>query len=88
MVKKFFDFNKDGVVDKDDFNHLILRYEIIVAGGVLLMVLPVLNTMGYISVDSNFFWVLCGLVMAAEGMVEIKYERKKRGNENGRRNEK
>ena len=55
MVKKFFDFNKDGVVDKDDFNHLILRYEIIVAGGVLLMVLPVLNTMGYISVDSNFF---------------------------------
>ena len=88
MVKKFFDFNKDGVVDKDDFNHLILRYEIIVAGGVLLMVLPVLNTMGYISVDSNFFWVLCGLMLVAEGMVEIKYERKKRGNENGRRNEK
>tara|TARA_R110000851_G_scaffold137702_3_gene273746 strand:+ start:1910 stop:2149 length:240 start_codon:yes stop_codon:yes gene_type:complete len=78
MVKKFFDFNKDGVVDKDDFNHLILRYEIIVAGGVLLMVLPVLNTMGYISVDSNFFWVLCGLMLVAEGMVEIKYERKKR----------
>ena len=78
MVKKFFDFNKDGVVDKDDFNHLILRYEIIVAGGVLLMVLRVLNTMGYISVDSNFFWMLCGLVMEAEGLVEIKYEKNKR----------
>jgi hypothetical protein len=81
MVKRFLDFNKDGVVDKEDFNHLILRYEIIVIGGILLMVLPILNTLGYISVDSNFFWMLCGLVMTAEGLVEIKYERKKR-NEN------
>ena len=81
MVKRFLDFNKDGVVDKEDFNHLILRYEIIVIGGILLMALPILNTLGYISVDSNFFWMLCGLVMTAEGLVEIKYERKKR-NEN------
>ena len=88
MVKRFLDFNKDGVVDKEDFNHLILRYEIIVVGGILLMVLPILNTLGYISVDSNFFWVLCGLVMAAEGLVEIKYERKRKQqgvNENERK---
>ena len=58
MVKKFFDFNKDGVVDKDDFEHLILRYEIIVAGGIALIVLPILNTLNYISVDYNFFWLI------------------------------
>ena len=58
MVKKFFDFNKDGVVDKDDFEHLILRYEIIVAGGIALIVLPILNTLNYISVDYNLISII------------------------------
>ena len=71
------DLNNDGVVDIKDVEHLLLRYEIIALGGALLIVLPVLNTLGYISVDSNFFWILCGLVMLTEGLVEIKHERKK-----------
>ncbi len=71
------DLNKDGVVDIKDVEHLLLRYEIIVVGGALLIVLPVLNTLNYISVDSNFFWILCGLVMLTEGLVEIRREKKK-----------
>ncbi len=70
------DLNNDGVVDHKDVAHLLLRYEIIVLGGALLIVLPILNTLNYISVDSNFFWILCGLVMLTEGMVEIKQMKK------------
>lgn len=71
------DVNEDGVVDLKDVEHLLLRYEIIVLGGALLIVLPVLNTLNYISVDSNFFWILCGLVMLTEGLVEIRREKKR-----------
>tara|TARA_R110002012_G_scaffold67268_3_gene175400 strand:- start:4557 stop:4805 length:249 start_codon:yes stop_codon:yes gene_type:complete len=73
------DLNNDGVVDHKDVAHLLLRYEIIVLGGALLIVLPILNTLNYISVDSNFFWILCGLVMFTEGLVEIKQMNKKKG---------
>jgi len=44
---------------------------------VLLIILPILNTLNYISVDSNFFWILCGFVMLTEGLVEIKQINKK-----------
>lgn len=71
------DLNKDGVVDIEDIKHLLLRYEIIALGGALLIVLPTLNTLNLISVDSNFFWILCGIVMLTEGLVELKHERKK-----------
>ena len=71
------DINEDGVVDLKDVEHLLLRYEIIVLGGALLIVLPILNTLNYISVDSNFFWILCGLVMLAEGFVEIRREKQR-----------
>jgi len=72
------DLNNDGVVDHKDVAHLLLRYEIIVLGGALLIVLRILNTLNYISVDSNFFWILCGLVMFTEGLVEIKQMKKGR----------
>jgi len=78
MVMSRLDFNEDGVVDLQDVEHLLLRYEIIALGGALLIVLPILNTLNYISVDSNFFWIMCGLVMLTEGLVEIKYEKKRK----------
>ena len=81
------DLNKDGVVDIEDIKHLLLRYEIIALGGALLIVLPILNTLGYISVDSNFFWIMCGLVMLTEGLVEIKYERKRKQQMEEKKNE-
>tara|TARA_Y100000589_G_C26909057_1_gene529507 strand:- start:322 stop:579 length:258 start_codon:yes stop_codon:yes gene_type:complete len=81
------DFNEDGVVDLQDVEHLLLRYEIIALGGALLIVLPILNTLNYISVDSNFFWIMCGLVMLTEGLVEIKYERKRKQQMEEKKNE-
>jgi len=81
------DFNEDGVVDLHDVEHLLLRYEIIALGGALLIVLPILNTLNYISVDSNFFWIMCGLVMLTEGLVEIKYERKRKQQMEEKKNE-
>ena len=81
------DFNEDGVIDLQDVEHLLLRYEIIALGGALLIVLPILNTLNYISVDSNFFWIMCGLVMLTEGLVEIKYERKRKQQMEEKKNE-
>jgi len=47
MVMSKLDLNKDGVVNLKDVEHLLLRYEIIVIGGALLIVLPILNTLNY-----------------------------------------
>lgn len=77
-MKKIFDFNKDGKVDKEDFKHLMLRYEIILLGGMALIILPILNSMGVIEVDSDTFWVLAGIVISAEAVLEIIHERRKR----------
>jgi len=76
-MKKLFDFNGDGKVDKEDFKHLILRYEIILIGGLALIVLPILNSMGIITVDSDTFWVLAGIVISAEAVLEIIQARRK-----------
>ena len=76
-MKKLFDFNKDGKVDREDFKHLILRYEIILIGGLALIILPVLNSMGIITVDSDTFWVLAGIVISAEAVLEIIQARRK-----------
>ncbi len=76
MVRKILDFNNDGVVDMKDFKHLMLRYEIILLGGILLIVLPILNTIGIIEVNSDTFWVLAGIVISAEALLEIIYERR------------
>ena len=78
MVRKILDFNDDGIVDIYDFKHLMLRYEIILLGGVLLIVLPILNSLGVITVNSDTFWVLAGIVISAEALLEIIYERRKR----------
>jgi len=78
IARKILDFNYDGVVDMNDFKHLMLRYEIILLGGLLLIVLPILNTMGIIEVNSDTFWVLAGIVISAEALLEIIYERRKK----------
>ena len=77
MKKKWFDFNNDGKVDKEDVKHLLLRYEIILLGGLALIIFPVLNSIGYISVSPDTFWILAGIVITAEALLEIYYEKKK-----------
>jgi hypothetical protein len=78
MKKGWFDFNGDGKVDSEDFKHIILRYEIILLGGILLIILPILNTTGYLEVDSDTFWILAGIVISAEAILEIIHERRRR----------
>ena len=67
MVRKIFDFNKDGKTDIDDIKHLMLRYEIILVGGLLLIILPMLK----------LAWILAGVVISAEAILEILQARKK-----------
>ena len=76
-MKKLFDFNNDGKVDREDFKHIILRYEVILIGGLALIILPILNSAGVIEVDSDTFWVLAGIVISAEAVLEIIHERRK-----------
>ena len=77
MVRKIFDFNKDGKTDIDDIKHLMLRYEIILVGGLLLIILPMLKLAGVWILDSDWFWILAGVVISAEAILEILQARKK-----------
>ena len=77
MVRKIFDFNKDGKTDIDDIKHLMLRYEIILVGGLLLIILPMLKLAGIWTLDSDGFWILAGVVISAEAILEILQARKK-----------
>ena len=84
MVKKILDFNEDGEVNFDDFKHLMLRYEIILVGGLLLTILPLLKLAGILTLDSDWFWILAGVVISAEAVLEIlKTKKEKIGEKNG-----
>ena len=76
MVKKKLDFNEDGKVDITDFTHLMLRYEIILIGGLLLIMLPMLKIAGVLTLDSDWFWILAGVVISAEAVLEILQTKK------------
>ena len=82
MVRKILDFNDDGKIDKEDIKHLLLRYEIILVGGLLLTILPLLKLAGILRLDSDWFWILAGVVISAEAILEI-LQTKKKVNKNG-----
>ena len=77
MLKQILDFNDDGKIDKEDIKHLLLRYEIILVGGLLLTILPLLKLAGVLTLDSDWFWILAGVVISAEAILEILQARKK-----------
>ena len=77
MERQILDFNKDGKVDKEDIKHLMLRYEIILVGGLLLTILPLLKLAGVLTLDSDWFWILAGVVISAEAVLEILQTKKK-----------
>ena len=87
MVKKILDYNNDGKVDGKDVKDIILRYQynIILFGGLLLIILPVLNILDYIKLDSDLFWIVAGIVICAE--VVLEQQKEKGENENEERNE-
>ena len=77
MVRQILDFNDDGKIDKEDIKHLLLRYEIILVGGLLLTILPLLKLAGVLTLDSDWFWILAGVVISAEAVLEILQTKKK-----------
>jgi len=77
MVRQILDFNDDGKIDKEDIKHLLLRYEIILVGGLLLTILPLLKLAGILRLDSDWFWILAGVVISAEAVLEILQTKKK-----------
>jgi hypothetical protein len=77
MVKQILDFNDDGKVDSADVKHLLLRYEIILVGGILLTILPLLKLAGILTLDSDWFWILAGIVISAEAILEILQTKKR-----------
>ena len=60
----------------DDVTRAILRYEIILLGGIALIILPVLNSLDILSINSDTFWILAGIVISAEALLELYYEKK------------
>jgi len=48
VAKSILDLNDDGKIDMEDIKHLLLRYEIILVGGLLLIVLLILIKRKYI----------------------------------------
>ena len=78
MVRKILDLNDDGKIDAEDFKHLLLRYEIILVGGLLLIALPLLKLAGVLTLDSDWFWILAGVVISAEAVLEILQTKKKK----------
>ena len=87
MVKKILDYNDDGKIDSRDLKDVILHYQfnIILFGGMLLIILPVLNMLEYIKLDSDLFWILAGIVICVE--VVLEQQKEKEVNENEKRNE-
>ena len=77
MVKQILDFNDDGKIDKEDIKHLLLRYEIILVGGLLLTILPLLKLAGVLTLDSDWFWILAGVVISTEAVLEILQTKRK-----------
>ena len=77
MVKQILDFNDDGKIDKEDIKHLLLRYEIILVGGLLLTILPLLKLAGILRLDSDWFCILAGVVISAEAVLEILQTKRK-----------
>ena len=77
MVKQILDFNDDGKIDKEDIKHLLLRYEIILVGGLLVTIIPLLKLAGVLTLDSDWFWILAGVVISAEAVLEILQTKRK-----------
>ena len=75
-IKEILDTNRDGIIDHRDFKQVLMRYEMIVVTGLLLMIIPMGNVLGYTNIDSDFFWALAGLCLTVEGVIELYYEQK------------
>lgn len=55
---------------------LLIRYELLIATGLLIAILSFLNVLGVLSINSDLFWALAGVGLMIEGVMEMYFERK------------
>lgn len=54
----------------------LLRYEALILMGVTLSILAALNVLKITDIDSDFFWMIAGIGLCAEAIIEIYYEKR------------
>ena len=52
---------------------LVLRYEVLIGLGILVVVWSTLNVLGITNTSSDVFWALFGLGAVVEGLIELFY---------------
>lgn len=72
------DVNKDGEVDMKDFKIVVLRYEWILLSGLLLIIVPIIDMTGYYPIPDTVYWMLAGICLSVEAIIELYMDRKRR----------
>ena len=71
------DVNQDGEVDFDDVKVVVLRYELILLSGILLIVVPLIDLF-YYPIPDTVYWMLAGICLSVEAVIELYLDRKRR----------
>jgi hypothetical protein len=72
------DVNQDGEVDFDDVKIVVLRYEWILLSGILLILVPIVDMSGYYPIPDTVYWMLAGICLSVEAVIELYLDRKRR----------
>lgn len=72
------DVNKDGEIDLRDAKIVILRYEWILLSGILLIIVPIVDMTGYYPISDTVYWMLAGVCLSVEAIIELYLDRKRR----------
>lgn len=76
-VPSLLDVNQDGEVDFDDVKVVVLRYEWILLSGILLIVVPLIDLF-YYPIPDTVYWMLAGICLSVEAIIELYLDRKRR----------
>ena len=55
---------------------ILVRFEWLIAMGVVIFSLSFANVLGLTNINSDLFWAIAGLGLAVEGVIELYYEGK------------
>jgi len=72
------DVNNDGEVDLQDVKVVILRYEWILLSGLLLILVPIIDMTGYYPIPDTVYWMLAGICLSIEAIIELYLDRRRR----------
>ena len=72
------DVNNDGEIDLQDVKVVILRYEWILLSGLLLILVPIIDMTGYYPIPDTVYWMLAGICLSIEAIIELYLDRRRR----------